>query len=215
VEAKSSASDLAKRKLILAAIRLFAEHGVDSISLRMINRAAGHRNNSALHYHFGSKLGLIAAVDAFIQAHFDHVRGPALQRVEQRAESGAITVAEVLEVITMPYVEIIEQHDWGYPAVRTIARMEFDGNREVQALLGASAAQAARRIARLLRPLLPDLPPREFRRRLNHVSRYIIHGFADYRNLDQSYFGNLAVRHLRDLQRFYVRMGTADLTAAP
>ena len=50
MKANLSPSEYAKYKLILAAIHLFAEHGVDSVSLRMINREAGHKNNSALHY---------------------------------------------------------------------------------------------------------------------------------------------------------------------
>lgn len=48
--------------LILAAERLFAQHGVDGVSLRQINQAAGQKNMSAAHYHFGSKEGLVRAV---------------------------------------------------------------------------------------------------------------------------------------------------------
>lgn len=48
--------------LILAAERLFAEHGIEGVSLRQVNQAARHRNSSAAHYHFGSKEGLVQAV---------------------------------------------------------------------------------------------------------------------------------------------------------
>ena len=46
----------------LAAERLFALHGIDGVSLRQIAAEAGSANNSAVHYHFGSKTGLIAAI---------------------------------------------------------------------------------------------------------------------------------------------------------
>lgn len=49
-------------KLVLAGERLFARHGIDGVSLRQVAAEAGSSNNSAVHYHFGSKHGLIAAI---------------------------------------------------------------------------------------------------------------------------------------------------------
>ena len=111
-----SPSEFAKRKLILAAIRVFAEHGVDSVSLRMINREAGHKNNSALHYHFGSKMGLIEAMDDFIQQHFDEVREPQLAELECSVNEGKASIRDAMEVFVNPYVQIINGHEWGYDA---------------------------------------------------------------------------------------------------
>lgn len=213
MELNLSPSDYAKRKLILAAINLFAEHGVDSVSLRMINREAGHKNNSALHYHFGSKMGLIEAVDEFIQQHFDEVREPSLVALEARAADGNINLTEALEVFVNPYVEIIEGYDWGYAAVRTIARMEFDVNEEVHRLLSQSAGDAVKRFAKLKRPLLPQLSARAFRMRHMFVVNSTIRGFSDYRNLHLSYLGDLTPKSLRELARFYVNMAQAVLTA--
>ena len=51
-------------RLITAAEQLFALHGIDGISLREINRAAGARNGSALQYHFRDREGLLRAVMA-------------------------------------------------------------------------------------------------------------------------------------------------------
>jgi len=58
-DAAKSASGL---RIVLAAERLFAFHGIDGVSLRQISAEAGSSNNSAVHYHFGSKEGLIAAI---------------------------------------------------------------------------------------------------------------------------------------------------------
>jgi AcrR family transcriptional regulator len=48
--------------LIRTAERLFAEHGIDAVSLRQIISAAGMRMASAVAYHFGDKAGLIRAI---------------------------------------------------------------------------------------------------------------------------------------------------------
>jgi AcrR family transcriptional regulator len=58
-EVAPSASAL---RLVVAAERLFAIHGIEGVSLRQIAVEAGSGNNSAVHYHFGSKDGLIAAI---------------------------------------------------------------------------------------------------------------------------------------------------------
>lgn len=49
-------------RLIEAAERLYAERGVNGVSLREIGAEAGQRNTGAVRYHFGSKQKLIDAV---------------------------------------------------------------------------------------------------------------------------------------------------------
>lgn len=60
--APTPAGDSTRDRLIAAASELFAARGVDGVSLREINRAAGARNASALQYHFGDRAGLVRAV---------------------------------------------------------------------------------------------------------------------------------------------------------
>ena len=50
-----------RESLLDAAESLFAEHGIQASSLRMITQRAG-ANLAAVHYHFGSKEGLVRAV---------------------------------------------------------------------------------------------------------------------------------------------------------
>jgi AcrR family transcriptional regulator len=60
--ADAAASSPSALRLVVAAERLFALHGIDGVSLRQISAEAGSANNSAVHYHFGSKEGLIGAI---------------------------------------------------------------------------------------------------------------------------------------------------------
>ena len=48
--------------LLDVAESLFLSKGIDEVSLRAIVRAAGHKNPSALQYHFGNREGLIEAI---------------------------------------------------------------------------------------------------------------------------------------------------------
>jgi len=49
-------------RLLDAAERLIAVKGVDGVSLREITAAAGHRNHSAIAYHFHDRKGLVEAI---------------------------------------------------------------------------------------------------------------------------------------------------------
>lgn len=51
-----------RNRLIAAAERLFAERGIDAVSLREITRASGARNAIAAQYHFTDRAGMIQAV---------------------------------------------------------------------------------------------------------------------------------------------------------
>src|SRR5690348_1535178 len=52
----------ARRRMLDAALRLFAARGIAAVSLREIRIAAKQANAGALHYHFGSKDGLLKAL---------------------------------------------------------------------------------------------------------------------------------------------------------
>lgn len=213
MEAVLSPSEAAKHTLILAAMRLLAEYGVDSVSLRMINRESGSKNNSALHYHFGSKLGLIEALIEFAQQHFNDVRESQLRALEARAQADGITVRDVTDVFTQAYVDILEGQEWGYAAVRTFARMEFDSNEEVHALLNRVEGVALQRFSKLFRPLLPTLSPRVFKQRLHLFVSATRQGFASYHNLGSATPGTFSVKSLNDLAELYSEMGATTLQA--
>lgn len=51
-----------RARIIRAAEELFAARGLNGVSLREINRAAGQSNTGAVQYHFGDRDGLVRAV---------------------------------------------------------------------------------------------------------------------------------------------------------
>jgi AcrR family transcriptional regulator len=61
VSASVSTSSM-KAQIIRAAERLFAQYGIDGVSLRQIGAEAGNGNKSAVQYHFGTKDRLLQAI---------------------------------------------------------------------------------------------------------------------------------------------------------
>ena len=76
-------ADPTRKKLVTAAEALFAEHGIEAVSLRSITRAAGQRNANALQYHFGDRSGLVRAVLEKHNAGIDPLRWAMLDSYEQ------------------------------------------------------------------------------------------------------------------------------------
>lgn len=79
----STPSSSARDQLVAAAEELYAARGIDGVSLREINAAAGARNASALQYHFGDRAGLLRAVLAKHRAGVEGRRHALLDEIEQ------------------------------------------------------------------------------------------------------------------------------------
>jgi len=102
------------RKLVVAAERLFALHGIDGVSLRQIAGDAGSGNNSAVHYHFGSKSGLIAAIFNHRLPQITSERRLLTARCDpddlrSRIEAHFLPVLTMAEAPDNHYVSFIEQ----------------------------------------------------------------------------------------------------------
>lgn len=95
-----------REKLLDAAARLFAERGIDNVSIAEIVRAAGQRNASAVHYHFGSRQEVLRALLA------RHVPAIAERRAELMAkaeEAPADDVRAAAEAIVRPVSEFAQR----------------------------------------------------------------------------------------------------------
>ncbi|MEU1517574.1 TetR family transcriptional regulator [Streptomyces sp. NPDC005811] len=74
----------ATREAILAAAeRLYAEHGVHTVSNRQISIAAGQGNTGAVGYHFGTKADLIQAIAQRHTDAIEHLRARMVAEVEE------------------------------------------------------------------------------------------------------------------------------------
>ena len=85
------------RDLLLdAAARLFAERGVDNVSIAEIVRAADQRNTSAVHYHFGSRDEVLRAVLARHVPELAERRSTLLEHARARPARDARSAAEAI-----------------------------------------------------------------------------------------------------------------------
>jgi AcrR family transcriptional regulator len=181
-----------KYNLILSALELFAENGVDAVSMRTINNAAGTRNASAVHYHFGNKLGIIEAIIAFIREALDTSRLDALVALEERVRNGERpSCREIMWAAFVPYYRLYNTPEYGQHALRFLARLQIDMSPEVRDILNNEPQRIAHRFDALLARALPDLPDNIRRMRYIYFWTLTVHMFAGSGHLDSTVFGDL------------------------
>lgn len=113
-------TDPSRLRLVDAATRLFALHGIDGVALKDIVAAAGQKNQSAVQYYFGGKEGLIAAA---LEARF---RGIDARRMAMVTASQSLTGMQrrqaVMRAIVEPLVAEAESHPDGPDYIRFVVQ---------------------------------------------------------------------------------------------
>jgi AcrR family transcriptional regulator len=91
-----------REKLLDAAARLYAERGIADVSIAEIVRSAGQRNASALHYHFGSRDGVLIAL---LERHIPDIRKRRLELLEVARARPAQDARAAVEAVVRPITE--------------------------------------------------------------------------------------------------------------
>src|SRR5690606_12516989 len=158
---------------------LFARHGVTGVSIKALHEAIGARNESALHYHFGSRRGLLAEIR---RVHLDAVeRRRAVLADEIEATGRTADLRALVHALAAPMA--VDLHDpVGRAHLRLVAQLShpslayddaFRSAREVDVDAAAGA-----RVVRWLHAALPPLPSPVRRERLADLRGHLLSSFG-------------------------------------
>ncbi|MFL5356973.1 TetR/AcrR family transcriptional regulator [Archangium sp.] len=157
------------RELILvAAERLFAEHGVEAVSNRQVSEAAGQSNNFAVGYHFGTKNDLVLAI---VRRHSESVER---RRTDMLAEiTGSPDLRDWVSCLVRPITEYLAS--LGSPTwyARFIAQVTTHPSyRELVVNESFSSRSMQQTVEGMFR-LVPRLPE-EVRQERSYMSRLML-----------------------------------------
>ncbi|MCP5055784.1 MAG: helix-turn-helix transcriptional regulator [bacterium] len=113
-------SEETRAQLIRAGERLFAERGIEAVSLREITREAGQRNATALQYHFGDRRGLVLAILAKHAPREEAQRHEMLDELEARS---GVSAREWVQALVVPAAAKLLDRDGGRDYLRLIAEL--------------------------------------------------------------------------------------------
>ena len=98
--------DTTRNTVLNVAERLFAEHGFEKTTHRMIT-AAAHANLGAVNYHFNTKDDLILAVLKRRMRPINAERAALLEKLEEEAKGRPVPVPRILEALFRPTVDAL------------------------------------------------------------------------------------------------------------
>lgn len=168
----------AKAQILASAERLFAEFGIESVSLRQIAVAAGQRNTSAVAYHYGSKEALVEAVYVWRMTTVN------AQRLARLAELGAgAAPTELVRALVEPLAATLHDPDredepsWYLRFIaETLWRPQFDA---AGTTMQRPEAESVRLVVTRLRRALDGLAPEIFDERMRLVAMLVVTALAD------------------------------------
>ena len=149
----------ARRQILDAALQLFAERGLQGVSLREIRIAANQGNVAALQYHFGSKEGLLRALlERELPLLLDRRRAllaDALAAADDDARAAAA-------VFVLPYAQLATGTERERHVVQFLSQLHDDVTlsvEDIQELIGDSMTATAGRLlaSRLVTPIPAEL----------------------------------------------------------
>jgi AcrR family transcriptional regulator len=157
-------------QLLLAAERLFAEHGLAGVSLRQISIEAGSSNNSAIRYHFGSKDDLLRAIFAYRLSDLMQ------RRALLKARANPADLRAQLEAHILPLIELAESPDSSY--VSFVEQLQRMGAVEVF-MHQSDAMKSQEEFTSGMQRLLPHIPEPARSMRIQQAQDLAVHLAAE------------------------------------
>ena len=158
-----------KTRILDAAETLFAVNGFGAVSLRAIIKEAGV-NTASVHYHFGSKEGLIEAVLERRASPVNRRRLELLDKVEDRHPSGPLPLKEVVEAFLAPVVSVHRGRQAERQLLsRLLGRAITEPDAGVRRSLQSVMTDIFRRFSAAFRRALPGVSTEEVQMRIFFV----------------------------------------------
>nr|WP_055501846.1 TetR/AcrR family transcriptional regulator [Nonomuraea pusilla] len=163
-----------RERILAAAERLFAEHGVVAVSNRQVSEAAGQGNNAAVGYHFGTKADLVRAI---VRSHAERIEG--LRRRALGEAEGSAEVRDWVACLVRPITEHLDA--LGRPTwfARFGAQVMTDPVLRGIMIEEALTSPSLVRIVEELDRCLPELPPEVRAERNAMASQLMVHMCAE------------------------------------
>ncbi|SCW81112.1 transcriptional regulator, TetR family [Sphingobium faniae] len=163
-----------KLDLILAAEKCFALLGFASTSLKIIQDEAGQRNASAIHYHFGSREGLIRAVLDYRMPSLDARR---VAMMESARKLGDPALREIVGIWISPLAEELRPRPTGNYYLRFLeqirhSKVDYLSEQVIRLQSGYAS------IFDMIYKCMPPLPTRLLQSRLAIGAELLIYGLS-------------------------------------
>jgi AcrR family transcriptional regulator len=172
--ARSGRADQTREQILVAAERLFAQHGVVAVSNRQISEAAGQGNNTAVGYHFGAKADLVRAIVAKHAGELERLRGAMLARC-----AGSTDLRDWVACLVRPFTDHLAELDGPTWYARFSTQVMTDPVLRQIVIEYALETPSTRLAVDGIRRCMGDFPPAVYTERLSMAGSLIMHTCAE------------------------------------
>ena len=163
-----------REAILVAAERLYAEHGVFAVSNRQVSEAAGQGNNAAVGYHFGTKTDLVRAIEQKHRAPVERIREQMLEELD--ADAGLRDWVSCWVQPLTDHLAALGNPTW---YARFAAQVMTDPTYHNIVVRDALSSSSLVRVIDGINSTLPDLPIEVRMERGNMASNLLMYSCAD------------------------------------
>ncbi|MCC3304013.1 TetR/AcrR family transcriptional regulator [Sneathiella sp. HT1-7] len=169
--------DGTKLRIVTAAERLFALHGIDGVTLQQILKGAGQRNSSAMHYHFGTRDALIEAILMWRVTKIDTHRNQMIDNL--LAEGRGNDIRGIVETAVIPFIRPIEESVQPSYYNRFLLEVHRSPTVSFDDIIAGKADRGIKRMNELLLGQLENIPAELRMTRIATLRSMLIFAVAD------------------------------------
>lgn len=169
-ESLKARSEITRSSLMRAAEKLFAEHGVENVTVRAIVDESGQKNESALQYHFKNRQGLIEAIHQFRNGQTQLERSRLLHDLLER--NPMPTLREICGLLVEPAFLLARRDDTFRQWVKAFDQGVVSSGLQVMKRIAVDKNDSTLETARLLRAILSHIDNRIFTHRFDSAIRF-------------------------------------------
>ena len=162
--------------ILVAAERLYAEHGMFAVSNRQVSEAAGQGNNAAVGYHFGTKADLVRAIEQKHRGPVEHLREQMVADLKGQAANMRGWVACLVRPLT-DHLEALGNPTW---YARFAAQAMTDPAYYNIVVKGALSSPSLVQVVDGINQCLPNLPADVHFERNVMARNLLMHTCADH-----------------------------------
>jgi len=161
-------------QILDTAERLFAEFGIDGVSIRTIT-AEARVNLAAIHYHFGSKEALVREVFVRRIDPLNRERLRLLDDLLERSRPKPPGLEQLVRILVGPPLRLWLQADKGETFTRLCGRIYSESSGQLQAMCVDLFQEVVRRFSAAFEQAAPELPKTELMWRMHFVIGAMVH----------------------------------------
>lgn len=155
-----------KQRLVSAAEVLFADRGIEGVSLREINAASGLRNSTALQYHFRDRQGLLRAV---LAKHHGAVEEMRHEMLGAYRAAGIDDLRGLAGALVRPSAAKLADSDGGRHYLQIHAQVVNRAEFSVSDRRRSDQRDSINRWRHMVGPLLPEVAVRRLHHRFTAI----------------------------------------------